>query len=133
MLIFGLISSKVCITYSRCTCNKLWWRLESLNIQTTEVSRQSTKQLLNNFLARFFRKAGTIFGARLKNGLFINKKVYFFKKSFSNFQETELSYVLGKGISRTVAYLELEAYSEPEVYSEHYQTPTLERFAKIAT
>ena len=61
------------------------------------------------------------------------KKCISSKKSFSNFQETELSYVLGKGISRTVAYLELEAYSEPEVYSEHYQTHTLERFAKIAT
>ena len=30
--------------------------------------------LLNNFLGRFFRKALTIFGARVKNGLFINKK-----------------------------------------------------------
>ena len=27
-----LVSSKVCITYSRCLCNKLWPRLECLNI-----------------------------------------------------------------------------------------------------
>ena len=32
MLTFGLVSSKVCITYSRCPCNKLWRRLECLNI-----------------------------------------------------------------------------------------------------
>ena len=31
MLTFGLVSSKVCITYSRCPCNKLWRRLECLN------------------------------------------------------------------------------------------------------
>ena len=30
--------------------------------------------MLNNFLGRFFRKAETIFGARVKNGLFIKKK-----------------------------------------------------------
>ena len=33
----------------------------------------------------------------------------------------------GKGIFRTLVY------SEPETYSEQYQTPTMERFAKIAT
>ena len=54
MLTFGLVSSKVCITYSRYPCNKLWRRLECLNIQTTEVNRPSTKQLLNNFLQQFF-------------------------------------------------------------------------------
>ena len=32
MLTFGLVSSKVCIKYSRCPCNKLWRRLECLNI-----------------------------------------------------------------------------------------------------
>ena len=32
--------------------------------------------MLNNFLARIFRKAWTIFGARLKSGLFIENKVY---------------------------------------------------------
>ena len=31
MLTFGLISSKVCIAYSRFPCNKLWQRLECLN------------------------------------------------------------------------------------------------------
>ena len=30
--------------------------------------------MLNNFLGRFFRKAQTIFGARVKNGLFIKKR-----------------------------------------------------------
>ena len=35
------------------------------------VYRASTKQLLNNFLGQLFRKAYTIFGARVKNGLFI--------------------------------------------------------------
>ena len=49
MLTFGLFSSKVCITYSRCPCNKLWRRLECLNIQTIEVNRSSSKQLLSNF------------------------------------------------------------------------------------
>ena len=29
---FGLVSSKVCITYSRCFGNELWRRLECLNI-----------------------------------------------------------------------------------------------------
>ena len=32
MLTFGLVSSKVCITYSRCPCNKLWRRSQCLNI-----------------------------------------------------------------------------------------------------
>ena len=57
MLTFGLVSSKVRITYSRCPCNKLWRRLECLNIETIEVNRPSTKQFLNIFWGRFFRKA----------------------------------------------------------------------------
>ena len=32
--------------------------------------------MLNNFLGRFFGKAKTLFRARVKNGLFIQKKVY---------------------------------------------------------
>ena len=32
MLTFGLVSSEVCITYSRYPCNKLWRRTECLNI-----------------------------------------------------------------------------------------------------
>ena len=32
MLTFGLVSSKVCITYSRCYCNKLWRSSKYLNI-----------------------------------------------------------------------------------------------------
>ena len=74
MLTFRPASSKVCITYSRCPCNRLWRHLECLNIQTIEVNTSSTKQLLNNFLGRFFRKASGIFGARIKDGLFIKKK-----------------------------------------------------------
>ena len=44
----------------------------------------STKQLLDNFLGRFFRKA--IFGARVKNGLLIKKRVYL--EIFGNFSVT---------------------------------------------
>ena len=69
-----MVSSKVCITFSRCPCNKLWRRSECLDIETTEVNRPSTKQLLNNFLRWFIRKAETIFGARFKNGLLIKKR-----------------------------------------------------------
>ena len=57
MLTFGLVSSKVCSTYSRCPCNKLWQYLECSNISAIEVNRPSTKQFLNNLLGRFFRKA----------------------------------------------------------------------------
>ena len=39
-----------------------------------EVKRPSIKQLLNNFLGQFFRKTYTIFGARIKKGLFIKKR-----------------------------------------------------------
>ena len=56
MLTFALVSSKVCVTYSRRPCNKLWRRLECLNIERIEVDRPFTKQLLNNFFERFFRK-----------------------------------------------------------------------------
>ena len=56
MLTFGLVSSKVCITYSRCPCKKLWGHLKCLNIQTIEVNRSSTKQLLNNFWGDFLEK-----------------------------------------------------------------------------
>ena len=45
----------------------------------------------------------------------------FFKKFFLYF---------GKGIFRTLACLELEAYSESETYSEHCQTSTMKCFAK---
>ena len=57
MLTFGLVSSKVCSTYSRCPCNKLWQHLECSNISTIEVNRPSAKQFLNNLLGQFFRKA----------------------------------------------------------------------------
>ena len=53
MLTFWFVSSKVCITYCRCPCNKLWRRSEWLNIETMEVNRPSTKQLLN-YLFHYF-------------------------------------------------------------------------------
>ena len=53
---FGLVSSEVYITYSRCPCNKLWCHLDCLNIQTIEINRPSTKPLLNNFWGDFFEK-----------------------------------------------------------------------------
>ena len=60
--------------------------------------------------------------------------LYFKKRNFLKFQETELSYIFlrfflyfGKEIFRTLAYLDLEAYSEPESYLEHCQTSTMER------
>ena len=62
---------------------------------------------------------------------------YFLKKNFSNFQDTELAYISEKvysqpGILRTRSIFKTLVYSEPEAYSEHYQTSTMERFAKIS-
>ena len=65
--------------------------------------------------------------------------LYFLEKSFSYISENgnhkKIIYISGngtflyfrKGISRTLVY------SKPETYSEHCQTSTMERFAKIAT
>ena len=64
--------------------------------------------------------------------------LYFRKRNFLLFQEKELSYISGKvysepkhfrtrSIFKTLTCLELEACSE------HCQTSTMERFAKIAT
>ena len=65
--------------------------------------------------------------------------LYFLEKSFSYISENgnheKIIYISGngtflyfrKGIFRTLAY------SKPETYSEHCQTSTMERFAKIAT
>ena len=66
------------------------------------------------------------------------------KKAVLIFQEAETQKILyvsvngtflcfRKGIFRTLAYLELEAYSEPKQYSVHCQTATMEHSAKIAT
>ena len=66
---------------------------------------------------------------------------------FSNFQETELSYIFlrkvfpifremhiqNPGIFKTRSIFGTLVYSEPETYSEHCQISTMERFAKIAT
>ena len=43
MLTFGVVSSKVCITYSRCPGNN-----HVQNVETIEDNRQSTKQFLKN-------------------------------------------------------------------------------------
>ena len=79
----------------------------------------------------------------------LKKFLYFLKKSFSNFQETEFSYISGKiysepwyiqnpgifrtrSIFRTLVYLELEAYSEPwYIQNSRCQTSTMEHLAKI--
>ena len=55
-----------------------------------------------------------------------SKKAFliFGKRNFLIFRER---YIQNPGIFRTLEY------SEPEAYLEHYQTSTMERFAKIAT
>ena len=81
--------------------------------------------------------------------IFIPKKNFliFSKKSFSNFQETELyciflkkvflifreRYMQNHGRFRTRSIFRTLVYSEPEAYSEHCQTSTMECFANIAT
>ena len=55
MLAFELVSSKVAL--HTLSLLELRRRLECLNIQTAEVNRPSTKQLLSNFFWQFFRKA----------------------------------------------------------------------------
>ena len=55
-----------------------------------------------------------------KKNLLWKSFLYFLEKSFSNFQETELSYISGK------------VYSELEAYSEHCQTSTMEHFPRLA-
>ena len=50
MLTFELASSKVCITYSRCPCNKLWRRLECLNIKTEVNTLAAWQNLVSHFL-----------------------------------------------------------------------------------
>ena len=58
--------------------------------------------------------------------------LYIFKKKLFKFSGNWTIICLGKGISRTLEHLELDAYSEPEAYSEHNQASTMERFAKLA-
>ena len=76
----------------------------------------------------------------------LKKSLLFLKKSFSDFQKTELSYIFFKkvflifretyiqipGIFRTKSIFSTLVYSEPEPYSEHCQTSTMERFTKTA-
>ena len=50
--------------------------------------------------------------------------LYFLKKAFLIFR---------KGIFRTLAYLQLKAYSDHKAYSEHCRTSAMKSFAKIAT
>ena len=57
--------------------------------------------------------------------------LYFLKKSFSNFQETELTYTPGKVYSEN-CHIRTRRIFRTLVYSEHCQTSTMERFVKIA-
>ena len=75
MLTFGLVSSKVCITYSRCPCNKLWRHSECLNIETIEVNRPSTKQLLKKFWDDFLERLNSFRGEG-KKWIAYKKKVH---------------------------------------------------------
>ena len=77
----------------------------------------------------------------------LKKSLYFRKRNFLIFQETELSYTSGKrtflyfgkgifitrGIFRTTSIFRTMAYLEPEAYSEHCQTSMMERFAEKTT
>ena len=76
-----------------------------------------------NFLPRKIsytcpEKVSYIFRKRELSCFFLKKKFFLY---------------FGKGIFRTLPYLEVKAYLEPEVNSEHCQTSTMERFVKIAT
>ena len=62
---------------------------------------------------------------------------YFLIKSFSNFEKRNFlifreMYIHNPGIFRTRGIFRTLVYSEPEAYSEHCQTSTIERFVKIA-
>lgn len=63
-----------------------------------------------------------------KRAFLISRKQNFLIFSIKNF-----FVYFGKGIFRILVYLELEAYSEPEAYSEDCQTSTVKRFVKAAT
>ena len=81
----------MCITYCRCSCNKLWRCSEFFNIETTEVNIPSTKQLLNKLLGRFSEKLKTIFGARVNNELFIKKRCSALNRERSLFRSESLN------------------------------------------
>ena len=83
---------------------------------------------------------GPLFGFRPQN--FSPQKILipalkafliFRKRNFLIFSSKKFFLYFGKGIFRTLAYLQLKAYLEPEVNSEHCQTSTMEHFAEIAT
>ena len=86
----------------------------------------------------------------LKNFLYFvkrkprKKSLYFRKRNFLIFQETKLFYISGKvnseswynqnpDISRTRSIFRTLVYLQPETYSDHCETSTMECFAKIAT
>ena len=80
----------------------------------------------------FFPKLFPIFSSKTCSK---NVSYIFSKKSFSNFQETELSlfrvrYIQNPDIIRTRSIFKTLVYSVPEAYSEHYKTSTMECFAK---
>ena len=64
--------------------------------------------------------------------------LYFLKKIFSNFQGKKILIfwercIQNTSIFRTRDTFRTLVYSEPEAYSEHSQTSTIEPFAKIAS
>ena len=75
----------------------------------------------------------------LKNYLYFRKRNFLiFQQRYIYFQNpgiTELSYISGKEYSepyhtQNQNYFRTLVYSEPEIYSEHCQTPSMERFIK---
>ena len=106
-------------------------------MSTFKVQGNFLSSILWSYLATFRPQPSKVFPEKFI--LFFSKKPVLKKfLIFSNFQEMELSYIFfkkfflyfGKGIFRTLACLELEAYSESETYSEHCQTSTMKCFAK---
>ena len=72
--------------------------------------------------------------------IFSQKKLFLFSGNgtFLFFLKKGFFYISGKiysklGTFRTTSIFRTLVYSEPEAYSEHCQTSTIERFAKIAT
>ena len=72
MFAFGLVSSKVCITYSRCPCNKLWRRLECLKKQQVLIDHLIAKQ----FVRAIFWKSLNNFRGEGQKRIVYKKKVY---------------------------------------------------------
>ena len=99
----------------------LCWILFFIKLQAlkpaTLLKRDSNNSILQGYLVHFLPSALKIFPS--KNFL------YFFLKKPASLKKFFLYF--GRGIFRTLTSIELEAYSE------HCQTLTIERFAKITT